>query len=318
MKITFLNVGHGDCTVIEHASGRLTVVDVNNCTELDHESLAEVSQYYRQGNMRLMLAEALGQRSYGMVKEAGYDIELTNPIEFLSKNYPGKDIFRYVQTHPHLDHLSGIEQLKAHNIDIVNFWDTDHTFIPDLTSDADRKSWNEYKRLRGSPNGSPKVLRKYCGDKGTFWNQDPDGVDGGDGIDILHPNPATLRAIQDSDNVNDLSYVLRVTLGGVKIVLAGDAEEVVWDDLVKRYGSGLKCTVLKASHHGRDSGYHDRAVELMKPQYTIVSVGKKPETDASDKYRKHSENVWSTRWKGNIEITYDAAAKPTIRSQYDR
>ena len=80
MKITFLNVGHGDCTVIEHASGRLTVVDVNNCSELDDETLAEVSQYYRT-NSALLIAEALGVRTFGMLKEAGYAIDLTNPIE---------------------------------------------------------------------------------------------------------------------------------------------------------------------------------------------------------------------------------------------
>ena len=317
MKITFLNVGHGDCTVIEHASGRLTVVDVNNCSEIDEETLAEVSQYYRATSAQMMLAEALGIRSYEMVKEAGYDVDLTNPIEFITKNYPGKDIFRYIQTHPHLDHMSGIEQLKANNIDIVNFWDTEHNFTPELTNDADRASWDEYTRLRGSTE-SPKVLRLYRGEAGAYWNQNPKGVAGGDGIEILHPNPDTHEAIKESENVNNLSYVLRVTLGTVKIILAGDVEKDVWDDLVKTFGDTLKCDVLKASHHGRDSGFHENAMTLMKPTYTIVSVGKKPETDASDKYRKHSKNVWSTRWKGNIAIAFNAAGKGTITAQYDR
>ena len=259
MRISFLNVGHGDCTIIEHASGRLTLVDVNNCLELDEETLAEVSEYYR--GRTSMLVETHGVRTFGMVKEAGYDIELTNPIEFLHKNYPGKDIFRYIQSHPHLDHMNGLEQLKAHNIDIVNFWDTEHDFTPELANDADRASWDEYKRLRRSVNGSPKVLRHSYGASGTFWNQEPDGVNGGDGIDVLHPNPHTLKAIQDSGNVNNLSYVLRVILGKVRIILAGDAEKEVWDDLVSRYGTELKCNVLKASHHGRDSGFHEKAME---------------------------------------------------------
>ena len=30
MKIHFLNVGHGDCTIIEHDSGRITMIDINN------------------------------------------------------------------------------------------------------------------------------------------------------------------------------------------------------------------------------------------------------------------------------------------------
>lgn len=316
MRASFLNVGHGDCTVIEHASGRLTVVDVNNCLELDDETLAEVREYY--GDSASKLAEVPGVRTFGMLKEAGYNIELTNPIEFLRKNYLGKDIFRYIQSHPHLDHMNGLEQLKAHNIEIVNFWDTEHDFTPELTNDADLASWNEYKRLRRSVNGSPKVLRHSYGASGTFWNQEPDGVKGGDGIEILHPNRLTLKKIQDSGNVNNLSYVLRVILGEVKIILAGDAEKEVWDDLVSGYGDKLKCDVLKASHHGRDSGFHEKAMELMNPQFTIVSVGRKPETDASGRYRKYCKNVWSTRWKGNIVITCDVSGHRTIKSQYDR
>jgi beta-lactamase superfamily II metal-dependent hydrolase len=59
-------------------------------------------------------------------------------------------------------------------------------------------------------------------------------------------------------------------------------------------------------------------MKLLKPKYTIVSVGKKPDTDASADYRKHSENVWSTRWKGNIHIEFGAGSKATIIAQYDR
>jgi len=40
----FLNVGHGDCTIIEHAGGHVTMIDVNNSKtlpDLDEEALAE-------------------------------------------------------------------------------------------------------------------------------------------------------------------------------------------------------------------------------------------------------------------------------------
>ena len=75
------------------------------------------------------------------------------------------------------------------------------------------------------------------------------------------------------------------------------------------YGDKLKCDVLKASHHGRDSGYHQEAVKAMSPTCTIVSVGKKPETDASNKYRQYSDVVWSTRWYGNMTLTIDNDGK---------
>lgn len=44
MKIHFLNVGHGDCTIVEFPSGRLMMIDINNSKSLpeaDEEALAE-------------------------------------------------------------------------------------------------------------------------------------------------------------------------------------------------------------------------------------------------------------------------------------
>ena len=115
-----------------------------------------------------------------------------------------------------------------------------------------------------------------------------------------------------------MSYVLRLKYNGIKVILGGDAEEEAWDSIVEEYGQRLKCHVLKASHHGRDTGYHQRAVELMRPKLTVVSVGKKPDTDATNKYRQYSKNVWSTRWRGNITLTIDDNGEATIASEYDR
>jgi hypothetical protein len=41
LEFHFLNVGHGDCTIIRHPSGRLTMVDINNGQLLDADTLAE-------------------------------------------------------------------------------------------------------------------------------------------------------------------------------------------------------------------------------------------------------------------------------------
>ena len=73
--------------------------------------------------------------------------------------------------------------------------------------------------------------------------------------------------------------------------------------MVNFYGARLKSDVLKASHHGRDTGYHQTAVKLIAPQLTIVSVGLKPDTDASNKYLQQTgKRVPSTRYHGNIEV----------------
>ena len=38
----------------------------------------------------------------------------------------------------------------------------------------------------------------------------------------------------------------------------------------------------------------------MNPKHVVLSVGKKPDTDAQQKYKSHTENVFSTRFHGTI------------------
>lgn len=323
MKIHFLNVGHGDCTIIEHAGGHLTMVDINNGDDLDSKSAAEISRETASDydDRMLPLAEAIGMRRAGILETAGYDIKLTNPVQFLAQHYPGRGLFRYIQSHPDLDHMRGLTALRDAGVSIANFWDTHHKKEPDFQSDSDESDWNVYESLQGGSwnGGKVTVLRLDRNAKGAYYNQDEHGHDGGDGLYLLAPTPELTREANDSDNSNNLSYVLWLQYRDIKVVLGGDAEESVWQSIYEKYGDNLKCHVLKASHHGRDSGYHAEAVKAMSPDYTIVSVGRKPRTDASNKYRQFSENVWSTRWRGTITLTVDDHdGRASIDSEYDR
>src|SRR5690606_26108033 len=130
-----------------------------------------------------------------------------------------------------------------------------------------------------------------------------------DGIHILSPTKELIDTAHEKDHANHLSYVLLIQYGKTKVYLCGDAtKDVTLPNMLEHYGedffqkSNDETVILKAPHHGRDSGYHKEFLDLIKPDAVIVSVGKKPDTDASNKYRNHTKNVWSTRWKGNITL----------------
>ena len=72
--------------------------------------------------------------------------------------------------------------------------------------------------------------------------------------------------------------------------------------MAAHYGANLKSDYLKASHHGRDSGYHLEALKHVAPRITFVSVGRKPD---SSKYRQQCHKVASTRFYGNMELRVD-------------
>ena len=75
--------------------------------------------------------------------------------------------------------------------------------------------------------------------------------------------------------------------------------------------------VLVAPHHGRESGYHEEFVDLVKPDITIISDKSKTDTSASKKYsnkskgykvnnklteKKEDRYCLATRKDGNIEV----------------
>lgn len=319
VKVHFLNVGHGDCTIIEHGGGNLTMIDINNGGDLDSASAKSIAEAYNVENyfVKSAVAEALGQRRWNILEKAGYQIELTNPVEFLTKMHPGKSLFRYIQSHPDLDHMRGLVALNGAGIKITNFWDTRHDKDPDFRWEGDEEEWKEYLALGDGKRGST-VLHLQRGSIGKYYNTDEAGNSPGDGLEILSPTPELIKEANESGDTNNLSYVLRLNYRGISVVFGGDAEDKAWNSIVEHYGEKLKCSVLKASHHGRDSGFHQEAVKLMNPDYTIVSVGKKPNTDASNKYRQYSQNVWSTRWRGNIALNIPDNEQATIGSEYDR
>ncbi|GJD58918.1 ComEC/Rec2 family competence protein [Methylobacterium dankookense] len=230
--------------------------------------------------------------------EARGSRELTDPIAYMRRVFPGRRLWRFVLTHPDLDHMRGLARLHR-EIGFDNFWDTANAKgQPSFRSGADRDDWEFYQALRADPG----CLRPTRGTYGFAFNQGPDGLAGGDGIEILSPTPGIVAACNQRQTFNDVSIVLRIHHAGRNVLLAGDAEELAWDEIVRFYGAGLRGAVLKASHHGRDSGYHMEAVRHIAPVLTVMSVGGRPATDASAKYRNFSDRVASTRRHGDIQV----------------
>jgi competence protein ComEC len=315
LDIHFLDVGHGDCTLIEFP-GRLTMVDVNNCKTLDRESEAEIRKRYTKPAPNPFLAAALGplggprtQPNYFQMLVEANEAErklqeakdkLTNPIDYLKARFPGKAIFRYIQTHPDIDHMAGLYRIFVEEkIPIVNFWDTSHCIEKDEVAmktgavNHDIRDWHTYKQLRKSAT-DPTVLRLTINAKGDFYTPD--------GIAVWHPFNHDQQ--NDSEaNPNDLSYILQITVGKCNILLGGDAPIRAWESLYEGNKKTLpKINLLKAPHHGRKSGYHMESVKAMNSDITVVSVGElKAKDDASASYERFSDKgCYSTVDHGTI------------------
>lgn len=293
LELWFVNVGHGDSTIVRFPSGRVMMVDINNCQALDGKSVDELCKSKGIDPMRYLLSAALGGTERMALKD--YEDMLEDPLDVLKRECPGSAVFRFVASHPDMDHLTGLYRLSRQEStnDIVNFWDTANTKSEpeELGPGQDGRDWEEYQRLRRSGT-DPKAHFKVREDRGNYWTDD--------GISILAPTPKIIEDANQSGNWNHISQVLHIQYGDSSVILPGDTSIAVQEELAQIYGESLGSSILKAPHHGRDSGYCNEFAKLVHPDYTIVSVGKKPDTDASNKYRQHSRKVYSTRFQGTI------------------
>lgn len=326
IKLHFLNVGHGESTLIEVPDGQLMVVDLNRSDDLDDETAAEVAGELHLSFENLRRAHAAGVSYLAQMRES-YVVALDDPLAEIA-DIVGEDgrILRYAQTHPDLDHMRGIGGLLEHH-EVQNFWDTDHANIAraDFESDSDKNDWQAYEKRRKN---------RLCYYRGKHIS--PDGTQYT--IHVFHPTPDALAAGDKRENpdTNGFSYVLLVECDQLRALLTGDVTCAWWKDLydwvaATPWAKALLSSidVLQAAHHGRESGlcgwiengqYSREFLDLMDPDLVVVSVGTRPDTDKRNWYRKRPDgtqrSVWSTRWRGTIWVEGEPGQAPVFSTRF--
>lgn len=258
--VHFLNVNEGDCTWIEHPSNNNTVIDISNGQKLGR------------------IVESVSM--YGNYNQKNHPV---NPIEYF-KNHGMKKIFRFILTHPDMDHMDGIKQLFE-TFEVLNFWDTKNTKVMNDNTDWGRYSeedWNYYQEIRSSTS-SPKVLHLYAGDTGKYYNQTEEGKSGADGLYILAPSVELVKQANKTKMYNDCSYVILYKTGhNKKVIFSGDSGKKTWDYILENYKEEIKnIDILIAPHHGRKTGGNDKYLDVLNPKLTLFGNAKSEYLDYS-------------------------------------
>ena len=193
-RVHFLNVNQGDCIVLEHNSGRVTVFDVS------------------AGNLerkRVAAMEAIAGRDITPAK-GNYRMcqHPTNPIDYL-KNIGVAEIWRFILSHPDMDHLDGFNAL-LNEFAVLNFWDSGaRRKKPDFSNNGGYKEedWDRYaKTLAGNEPGTKTVFAQ-AGARFKYANEDDTENGVGDALHILAPDKELMDAANASQDFNDASYV---------------------------------------------------------------------------------------------------------------
>jgi beta-lactamase superfamily II metal-dependent hydrolase len=305
LDVHFLNVGHGDCTIIRHPGsekrkeGRISVVDIHDWDHLRQDESEELV-----AGLSSFLKSSLSSGYQKHISEEEYAEEyLDDPVSYYQDEFSDvkNSVWRFISTHPDMDHLAGIKQFHE-EIGFEVMWDTNHSKTLD-TGDGwnekfNREDWYRYKKIRQGDSDT-KAIRPGRGSQKNFWEQD--------NIQILHPTGGFVDDVDSqSGGYNNASYVLKIKHGSQSFLLPGDVEEEAWKGILDYWPTDVlsDINILKASHHGRKSGFYRPAIEVMDPDTVIVSVGNKDEHDGYYLYRdacSSNTDILSTRQYGTVQ-----------------
>ena len=78
---------------------------------------------------------------------------------------------------------------------------------------------------------------------------------------------------KEYDNENDNSNVIYTELNGYKFMFMGDAGIEKEKDILEKYNLS-NIDVLKVGHHGSNTSSSKHFIDIIKPKYSIISVGR--------------------------------------------
>lgn len=106
-----------------------------------------------------------------------------------------------------------------------------------------------------------------------------------------------------------MSYALMIKINQRKVILAGDGRSTpCWKDIYENCKNDISsCAVLKAAHHGQESGFHEAAVKAMNPALIVFSNSKGEDDShgAENLYKSAAPDalILKTHERGTITVT---------------
>ena len=285
-RVHFVNVYPGDCSIIQHNSGRVTMIDI--C-----DGNTETTQMAKFGE-----AMKLVGRGGGNFKMCDHN---TNPIDYW-KSVGAKKIFRFILTHPDMDHMDGFNRLMD-EVGIWNFWDSGARKAKPTFGGGQyiEKDWDRFTKVRDKKEEGVTVVTYLAGESFAYANKD-DKDGSGDALHILAPTKQLLNDPNLEDDVNEGSYVVLYRSSGGRVLFCGDAHDAAFKHIKENNLADVAGTaVMLAPHHGRDSQRSYDFLDFIKPKLTIIGCAPCEHIDYGQWSRRNLDILTSNQ-AGNIVL----------------
>lgn len=208
------------------------------------------------------------------------------------KNEDGQDVTNFIKekgitklnyvigTHPHEDHIGGLDDVINSDIEIEN------VFMPKIQTNT--KTFEDVLDAVENKNLSITAPNK------------------GDNFKIGESNCQVMTdSILDKNNLNLSSIVIRLEYGNNSFLFMGDSEEenektMIWP----------KTDVLKVGHHGSNTSTSESFLNQVRPDYAVIMVGKSnnyglPKERIIERLKNVNAQIYRTDEMGTIKITSD-------------
>lgn len=137
---------------------------------------------------------------------------------------------------------------------------------------------------------------------------------------ILHPTSFFIDDGKGGLNANAITA--KLTYKKFSMLLTGDIEEKSEKLLLQEYQNTnlLKSDILKVAHHGSKSSSSEEFLKTVKPQISLIGVGKKntfghPNENVLKRIKQTGSKIYRTDLQGEIRIQVNKKGKIKVETQ---
>ena len=196
-----------------------------------------------------------------------------------------------ILTHPHYDHLGGL-------LDVMDRYEIKKFASSGVLCPEDYCQ-SFYELLKD------KNLTEECWQAGDSFILDE--------LELQILSPIGGQCNKETKDYNNSSLVIRLQYKETSFLFAGDAEAEAEKKVIDSYSndfSRLKSQVLKVGHHGSKTSSSESFIDVIAPEYAIISVGidnkfNHPSPLTLDKFLARGAQIYRTDQNGDITIISD-------------
>ncbi|MBQ3235291.1 MAG: MBL fold metallo-hydrolase [Clostridia bacterium] len=298
LQVHFVDVGQGDCIIIELPDGKNVLIDAG---ENKYENLKEY------------IDTKTDVKVFDYVIATHADSDHIGNMDKVLQDYEVKYIYRpYVlysgdKYNFSADFNKGSSEYKQSSIaygDLLNEINNETYTLNGETKNAGWEFFDYNSDFAGKISYNGTIYDYY--------------------FDFLTPRVDNLSSLEYND-ANDYSPIIKFTYCNVDILFTGDAEKDAEADFVSYYKTlasemDLDVDILKVGHHGSETSTTQDLLDIVKPEHSVIQCGLNnkhlhPRQSTLDRLVGIGSSIYRNDLHGDILLTITANATFTFSTE---